>query len=575
MKRGNLLYSILFGLLMVFLFSFMIQEQFNLVKTRPLFGKFEEVQMPKFHLKTYKNGYYQKATEKYVSKHFGFREPILRMYNQYCWDFYRKVFVGFTCPGKENWLFYRHNVDDYYGTEMYRWFPDTESARQSYEQEVRLLNKIRGILQEYDVTLLAFVAPSKNVVYPEFLPQRDFDTTSLNAREYYLKRFAETGFPCFDMNAYFLQMKDTCSFYLFPPTGDHWNFSCVYAADSLLRFMEQQRHEQLPRIEYDNHWTSDCSIGDDKNHDLEGELNLIRPIRFDSKYAYRERDYHVVSDSTTQLASALFIGNSFLLRMMAYVPPKEVFSDFQFWYYNRVAYQGVDQNLDSVRLLNRLDYLMDADYVIWFSSASQLYRGSEGFAEDAILQLCIGEERFLERQNELIDSLYDGKADPEQVALMMRKDPEAYFPEIAGEGIPKARNPLLLTETYEQKRDIRRQIKRDPQWMLAVTSNMATQNSSLQEAIDQETENLLLGLPVLRDQGIDPIAYKKALIQQMEKKIWNNPEWIASLKKSAEEKGVELDAWVHENARYMVNQKIQQGIIILPEPAQPDSLLLP
>ena len=563
-NRDNLVYAVLFGLLMTFLFAFSLQEHLKIVETKPLYGRYEEVKMPKLRIKYLKNGYFQKASEKYVSKHFGFREPILRMYNQYCWDFYRKVFVSYTCPGKENWLFYKHNVDDYYGIEMYNWFPDVETAKQSYEQEVRLLNKIRGVLQEYDVTLLAFVAPSKGLVYPEFLPPRNPDTTTLNAREYYHKRFAETSFPCFDMNDFFLQMKDTCSFYLFPPTGDHWNFSCVYAADSLLRFMEQQRKEQLPRIEYGNQWTSSCRIGEDKNHDLEGELNLIRPIQFKSKYAYKERDYQIVSDSTTISPAALFIGNSFLLRMMAYIPPKEVFSDFQFWYYNRVAYQGVDKYVDSVSFLDRLDYLLDADYVIWFTSASQLYRGTEGFAEDAIIQLCIGEQRFAERQKELVDSL-GSKADPDQVASMMRKNPEAYFPEIAGIGIPMVRNPLLLTETYWQKRDIRRQIKRDPQWMIAMISSMAFENTSLQEAIDKETENIMQGLPSLLDQGVDPKKYKEMLVQQMEKKIWNDPEWIAYLKKTAKEKGIDLEQCVRDNARYMVNKKIHEGEIVLPE----------
>ena len=566
MKKGNLLYSILFGLLMVFLFSFMIQEHFKLFKTKPLFGKYEEVKLPQFYIKTYRNGYFQKATEKYVSKHFGFREPILRCYNQYCWDFYRKVFVDFTCPGKENWLYYKHNVEDYYGTEMYRWFPDAETARQSYEQEVRLLNKIRGILQEYDVTVLAFVAPSKNVVYPEYLPRRDFDANSLNPREYYLQRFSEIGFPCFDMNAYFLQMKDTCSFYLFPPTGDHWNFSCVYAADSLLRFMGQQRNKKLPHVAFGSHCSLECRIGEDKNRDLEGELNLLRPIRFDPKFNYQERDFQIVLDSAAEPASALFVGNSFLLRMMAYIPPKEVFSDFQFWYYNRVAYQGIEKNLDSVNNLNRLDYLLDADYVIWFSSASQLYRGTEGFAEDAIIQLCIGEKRFKERQKELMDSLYNGKGDANKVASRMRKNPEAYFPEIAGESIPEARNPLLLTDDYWQKRNIRRLIKQDPIWMVAVTASATLEKCSLQQAIDLETENVLQGLPLMRDKVISPHEYKMALVQQMEKKIWNNPEWIGSLKKSAKEKGVDLEEWVHANAKYTVNKQIQEGKIILPEP---------
>ena len=468
-----------------------------------------------------------------------------------------------TCPGKENWLYYKHNVDDHYGTEMYRWYDDAEAARQGYEQEVRLLNKVRAILQEYDVTLLTFIAPSKEVVYPEYLPRGTYDTTTLNAREYFMQRFAEIDMPCFDMNNYFLQLKDTCSFFLFPPIGDHWNFSCVYATDTLLRFMERQRNDKLAHLEYGNEVSTTCRIGEDKNRDLEGSLNLIRPIKFDPKFDYLERDYKVVADSTTDKPSALFIGNSFLLRTIAYIPPKEVFSDFQFWYYNRVAYQGLDRVPDSVSGLNRLDYLLDADYVVWFSSTSQMYRATEGFAEDAILQLCVGDERFNQRLDELKGSEAYKNTSRTKLAAMMRKNPEAYFPEIAGDSIPKARNPQLLEQECWQRRDIRRQIKRDPQWLTAVSTLMG-EGLTLQQSIDRETDNIMQGLPSMRDMAIDPKAYKIMLVKKMEQTIWHRQEWLDALKKTAEEKGVPLEQWVHDNAEYMVNQQIQQGKVVLP-----------
>ena len=584
MRKGksNILYIVLFGILMVFLFSFMIQEHFKPFKTKELMGYFLEPDQPKFRWEWYKSGYFQQKLEKYITNKYGFREPIIRFYHQYCWDFYGKEYVSYIYSGKERWLYYDHNIKDYYGTEMYNWYPDAEAARKGYEQEVRLMNKVRGILDEYGVTLMTFIAPSKSIVYPEYLPRREHDTNSLNARNYFIKRFAETGMPCFDMNDYFLRMKDTCSFYLFPPTGDHWNFSCVYATDSLLRFMERQRDIRMTKIEYGNEWHNTCRIGDDQNRDLEGELNLLRPIKFNPKFDYKESDYWLTSDSTTVKPSALFIGNSFLLRTMAYVPPKEVFSDFQFWYYNRVIYQDVDKIIDSVNTLNRLDYLLDADYIVWFSSSSQMYRATEGFAEDAIIQLCIGDERFRQRQDQLIDSLFQDQNTHNAIAWnypdslylvklegytnnLMRKNPEAYFPEIAGEGIPTVRNPKLLEEDYWKKRDIRRQIKSDPEWMNSVSGFMVTEGLSLQQAIDQETENVLFGRPLMRDTKIGAKEYREILIQQTEQKIRNYKEWFDVAKADAERLGITVDESVRNHATYTVDQQIREGIIKLPE----------
>jgi len=580
--NGNIFYGILFGLLMVFLFSFMIQEHFEPFKTKELMGYFLKPNKPKFRWEWYKNGYFQESIEKYITNNYGFREPIIRLYHQYCWDFYGKEYVSYIYSGKDRWLYYGHNIEDYYGTEMYNWYPDAEAARKGYEQEVRLMNKVKGILDDYDVTLMTFIAPSKSIIYPEYLPRREHDTTTLNAREYLSRRFEETEIPCFDMNDYFLRMKDTCSFYLFQPTGDHWNFSCVYATDSLLRFMEAQKGIRLPKIEYGNEWHNTCRIGDDQNRDLEGELNLLRPIKFNPKFDYKERDYWVTTDSTTVKPSALFIGNSFLLRTMAYVPPKEVFSDFQFWYYNRIAYQDVDKIIDSVSHFNRLDYLLDADYIVWFSSSSQMYRATEGFAEDAIIQLCIGDKRFRQRQEQLIDSLFHDQNAHNTIAWnypdslyrvklkgytlnLLRKNPEAYFPEIAGEGIPTVRNPKLLDENYWKKREIRRHIKRDPQWMLAVTSQMAMEGISLQQAIDSETERVMQGLPTLRDKKVGAAEYREILIKQTEQQIRNYKEWLDAVKADAEQKGITVNEAVHLHAAYTVDQRIHEGKIILPE----------
>ena len=581
-NRGDIVFPLLFGLLMLFLFSFMTQEHLHPFKMTALNGSFEKVKMPSLTLDSYKNGYYQKASEKYVSNHFGFREPIIRLYNQYCWDFYRKTYVSYTFAGRDNWLFYAHNIENYYGTEMYHWFEDAESARQSYEREVRLMNKVRGVLQDYDVTLLTFIAPSKADIYPEYLPRRDFDTTTLNAREYYAKRFKETGLPCFEMTDYFLQMKDTCTFSVFPPTGDHWNFSCVYATDSLMRFMEGQRGIRMPRIEYGKEYLSTCRIGDDKNHDLELELNLMRPIRIRPEFSYKERDYQVVTDSLTTKPTALFIGNSFLLWMMEYIPPQDLFSDFNFWYYNKRAYQGLEQVVDSVSHLNRLEVLLDADYIVWFSSASQMYRATEGFAEDAIIQLCIGEERFRQRQNEVIDSLFNDKSTRNRIAWnypdslyreklksytknLLKKDPEAYFPEIADESIPEVRNPLLLNNDYVSRCAIRRQIKRDPKWMRAIAIDMALENLTVQQVIDNEVDNVVKGLPILRDTHFSAKEYKDLLVMKMEEKIRRDPNWLKLVKTDAEKKGVSVEENIHSHALYTVNTQIANGEVKLPD----------
>ena len=67
MKKGygNILYAILIGLLMVFLFSFMIQEHLKPFKTKELMGYFMKPNKPNFRWEWYKNGYFQQSIENF------------------------------------------------------------------------------------------------------------------------------------------------------------------------------------------------------------------------------------------------------------------------------------------------------------------------------------------------------------------------------------------------------------------------------------------------------------------------------------------------------------------------------
>ena len=128
-----------------------------------------------------------------------------------------------------------------------------------------------------------------------------------------------------------------------------------------------------------------------------------------------------------------------------------------------------------------------------------------------------------------------------------------------------ARNPKLLDETYWTKRDIRRQIKRNPEWMTKVSSFMVTEGVSLQQAIDQETDNVFFDRPLMRDTKVGNKEYREILIQQTEQKIWNYKEWLDAVKADAQQRGITLEEAVHLHATYTVDQQIREGKIILPE----------
>jgi hypothetical protein len=91
---------ILFSLTAVVLFLFPIQQATGLFKFKKLYGAMEEQPKPRLTAQQWLDCSFQDGAEAYLQQHYGFREPLTRLYNQYIWDCY-----GLTFAKERNWVF--------------------------------------------------------------------------------------------------------------------------------------------------------------------------------------------------------------------------------------------------------------------------------------------------------------------------------------------------------------------------------------------------------------------------------------------------------------------------------------
>ena len=549
---------VLFIILMLLLFVSLVQKRTGWVKMEPLKGVYPTTPYPLLNLKDFRSGDYQKQMEQQLSERFGFREPIIRLYNQYLWDFYRKTYAHDIVAGKHNWLYYKQNVNDYYGTEMYRWLPDASTARETFDREARLMWKLRGVLQNYGVEFLMFMAPEKGFLYPEHLPDRQQDTTSVNAREYYAAKFEENGFPYIEMTAWFQALKeaDTLPYSLISQTGAHWGFSSVLATDSLLRFMETLKGESLPKLAVGLfHESADSTQSDD--HDLEMNLNLVRKMHHPYDRLY-DAEVTVVADTGVRKPKVLFIGNSYLWRMRYYIPFEELFECSEFWFYNSTAYSGpgyVEQT--PVADLDLIEKVLDADFVVWFTTGNQMYKATYGFVERALMNFCIKDNKVNDIRQGIMDSLDLSWQEANQILI---NNPEHYFFELAGDSIPTSRNPRVR-ETL-----VINEIKKDSAWMWNLsTCQTVIQNASLDKVLLMEAHNIIEGKPLMRD--MSEVEAKRdhveSLVRDMIEEIRPQAELMERIRKMAADKGISVEKQTELAARWIVNDKIKRGIIEL------------
>ena len=436
------------------LFLMLFQGEAHLFNLKQLEGVTYEFKKPQLKFDDFYNNRYQASLEKYLRNNFGFREMAIRLFNQYLWDFYHKSYSEEVAIGKDNWLYFNFNVKEYYGKDTFDWV-DKNEAEKNLDRKMLVLNKLRGVLKDYGIEMMYFISPDKADMYPQYLPERDFDTTAFHACDFFKKEFEKYDFPYIDINAWFKKVQDTLDFPAIPQASAHWVFPAVYAADTVFRFMANQKNIVMPKIH----------IGGKKENsaktkhvirDLEYGLNLMRPIKL-SDYKYYEREVTVAADSNAVKMNAIFVGNSFFRAFNQYIPLYDVFSDVKYWFYNKTEY--LDPNFSNSRPIENVDRLyeiLNSDFIVFFTDNAQIKKITYFFAEDALIRLCVSDSLWNTETERIMAenhcSRYDAEKKLKNNPLLIKGLDSDGIPTIRNEkGIADVRNKTLLFEKLKQQ----------------------------------------------------------------------------------------------------------------------------
>ena len=528
----KLTYIILCSLLGLVLFAFMIQGATHWLDFEKLKGVEVPKPKPKLTYKSYVDGSFQSGTEEYLMQNFGFREPILRFYNQYLWDFYGKTYVsrGILVQGKDGWLYEPWAVDDYYQVQFLQHAPDADKMTQQLAEEAKRLYQLQHILEPYGCHLFVCIVPSKDLVYPEHLPDRPISKLTsdkkMSARYFCPKEYERIGVNCLNLEQYYLQVKDTADFMLFPQTGTHWSkYSALFAADTLIRYMEHLGDINLKNLVIGPRTLQDAQEAD---RDHEGLLNLIRPLpRPQYYYATATTD----KDSTAVMPNMIVIGDSFWWNIVFQIPVQEIFSKYPYWYYNStIYYDPAHQSVSEVNLTNEL---LSTDFIILFYSTTQLYKLNNGFTKKALLSLCY---------------------DPEEI-----------------------------DSTYAS---IKWNIRADSAWIKKLEEAAITQGKPLDDVVHNEAQWLIDNnwerfFPALKDSiptkrskqaeaylEMDSATFIEQEVTRTIKSIMSSEEQMNAIRDKANQKGKTLEQAIHDDAQWIVNHKLEQGTLQIPKQAK-------
>lgn len=528
----NLVKVILFTLTGLLLFSSMFQETTHLWDFKKLNGVEIPSPKPSLTYQNYRDGGFQVGIEAFLKQNFGFREPLIRFYNQYLWDFYKTSNgnQGILTIGKDGWLYEPWVVNDYYQTQFHYHAHDAEQMKQMLSEEAFRVYQLQHILEPYGCHLFTTLVPSKDLIYPEHLPDKPTahfqDTSKMAARFYYEDELTRFGVNHINLEHFFVQAKDSVDFMLFPQTGTHWSeYGALFAADTLIRYMEHLSNINMKNIVIGPRTLQDA---DEVDKDLESLLNLIRPLpRPKYYYATVTTD----NDSSAVKPKMITIGDSFWWNITNQLPMQDIFSAAPYWYYNSTIY--FDNTYHSVDEVNLVDEIFSADFINLFYSATQLYRMNNNFTKKALLALCY---------------------DTEEIALTITTLEKNICADSAWAAKLRQR-ALSQGETFEEV------VKKEAQWLI---------NNEPEKFFPELNDTI----PTKRSKQVeayftmDSLAFIEQEVEKTIKNIENNEAQLEAIREKAQQQGKTLEQAIRDDARWVVNYKLEHGTLQIPKTAK-------
>jgi alginate O-acetyltransferase complex protein AlgJ len=190
--------------------------------------------------------------EAYSADHFGFRKRLLRWEHRWKRDLFHEATVSDVMIGRDGWLFLAglHMIDDWRGAR-----PLTPQELKNWQT---LLEKRRDWLARRGIKYLWVIAPNKESVYPEFLPEwmtRVGPTTRLDQFMAHMK--AHSTVEVLDLRPALLQAKQTARTYLI--TDTHWNrYGAFIGYQAIIQALRRQLPdlgEPLPLAAFETHYS--------------------------------------------------------------------------------------------------------------------------------------------------------------------------------------------------------------------------------------------------------------------------------------------------------------------------------
>jgi hypothetical protein len=476
----NIIKHILFVLFLLLLLVPLTQILSGIFAEKSLNGFFilnEKPDLRKFTWHRWFDGSFQEHYSKGTEDHVGLRNSLFRLHNQYDYSLFGISHAQGFIKGKNNYLFEEDYILEYTG----KYF----IGKKTLERKFSKLKDIQDKLKEMNISLVPVIEPGKASYFPEHIPGHYHPgNRTLTNQEYFIELFNRLGISYLDLNNYFLQLKKSTSYQLFPNYGMHWSiYGVAVAADTLMRYIDKLHPGSMPGLKIGNVEISDSLRGTD--NDIGNMLNIIFPLPKVSA-AYPELQFS--EDPARKKISVLIIADSYYLNLVNDIGQK-IFGKQEYWYYNSKVYPAIIDNDNPVYIdkTNLKEKLAQFDLILLMTSEINMHCCYWNFIDEAYQSLHPDyvESHLYDKENQIRNQrewfrFMVGKARKQGVTLeeMIRIDAEyTFYTDFAS--IPNRNSEDTIAK-------IAIDIKSDPGWLKVVREKAEKFNVTLDEMIDKD-----------------------------------------------------------------------------------------
>jgi len=467
-----------------------LQFRYQWVNEKPLHGFFiknmESPDLKRFTWDRWFKGEFQQEYMTRTENHIGYRKTWIRLRNQLDYSFFKICNSEGFVAGKKGYLYEEDYILEYTG--------DYFIGGKPLDKKMLRLKNVYDSLKANNIELILVFEPGKASIIPEYIPGRYHPQKRKPSNYNYIKQKALcSGLPFLDLNSYFLLLKDTTRYPLFPKYGMHWSlYGVALAADTLKNYIAGRTGQNLPDISVEKIELSDTPRLSD--NDIGVILNLCLPLP-PTQGAYPV--LKIEDDKAKRDLSVLVIADSYYLNFCEGISEK-LFKNQEYWYYNHKLYPYQDNNppqyVDKTDLLRTYKKF---NVILLMVSEINMHNGFWNFADEAYL---------------------------------------AFHPEVKDDHV-------YMTEN---------EIRNERTWFKFLCKKAKGQDRPLEEVIRNDAEYTFFN----NYNDIQGKTRQDSIIHLV-LSIQNDPNWMSAIRKKAAERNVSLDTMLYRDANYLYDQSKQ------------------